>query len=106
MAGRVHRYLKAQPDMAGPDATASADVVSNVVCGGTGRLRLTGHALPTGDGPVRAWVVFECGTLAADPAAGTLGFGILEIDGTTARPIRIGEDVARRAAAGRVTTTV
>lgn len=43
---------------------------------------------------MHAWLVFECGTLAADPAAGTLGFGILEIDGptVTARPIRVGAD--------------
>lgn len=71
-------------------ATAGA----NVVCDGTGRLRLTGRAVSTGDGAMTAWLVFECGTLAADPVAGTLGFGILEIDGTTiaARPIRIGTD--------------
>jgi hypothetical protein len=82
--------LNAQPDMATHVATAGA----NVVCGGTGRLRLTGRAVPNGDGTMRAWLVFECGTLAADPAAGTLGFGILEIDGTTvtARPMRIGTD--------------
>jgi hypothetical protein len=43
---------------------------------------------------MHAWLVFECGTPAADPAAGTLGFGILEIEGTTvtARPIRIDTD--------------
>lgn len=69
-------------------------VGANVVCGATGRLRLTGRAVPTGNGTMQAWLVFECETLAADPAAGTLGFGILEIDGITitARPMRIGAD--------------
>ncbi|HEY4007563.1 MAG TPA: hypothetical protein VGM60_20610 [Pseudonocardia sp.] len=44
--------------------------------------------------PVQAWLVLECGTLAADPDAGTLGFGVLEHDATvtTAYPIRIGAD--------------
>jgi hypothetical protein len=82
--------LNAQPDMAAHPATAGA----NVVCGATGRLRLTGRAMPTSNGAVRAWLVFECGTLAADPAAGTLGLGILEIEETTitARPVRLGTD--------------
>jgi hypothetical protein len=80
-----------QPDMAAHAAHA-AD--ANVVSGATGRLRLTGRAAPTADGMMQALLVFECGTLAADPAAGTLGFGILEIGCTavTARPIRIGAD--------------
>jgi len=67
----------------------------NLVCGDTGRLRLTGRAIPGGeDGGARAWLVFECGTLAADPAAGTLGFGVLVDDGTTvsACPVRVGAD--------------
>ncbi len=52
----------------------------------------TGRAAPTGDDSMQAWLLFDCGTLAADPAAGSLGFGVLETDGTTvtARPIRIG----------------
>jgi hypothetical protein len=78
-----------------PDAQAhAAGVDVNVVSGATGRLRLTGRAVPTGDGTMQAWLMFECGTLAADPAAGTLGFGILETDRTTvtARPIRIDTD--------------
>lgn len=67
---------------------------ANIVSGGTGRLRLTGRAVPGEHGGIaRAWLVFECGTLAADPTAGTLGFGVLEIDSTTtARPIRVGAD--------------
>jgi hypothetical protein len=82
--------LHEQPDVAAHAATMGA----NVACGATGRLRLTGRAMPTDDGAMRAWLVFECGTLAADPAAGTLGFGILEISGDTitARPMRIGAD--------------
>jgi len=67
----------------------------NLVCGDTGRLRLTGRAIPCGeDGGARAWLVFECGTLAADPAAGTLGFGVLVDDGTvvSACPVRVGID--------------
>lgn len=82
--------LNAQPDLSAHVATAGA----NVVCGGTGRLRLTGRAVPAGGGTMRAWLVFECGTLAADPTAGTLGFGILETDGAiaTARPVRVGTD--------------
>jgi uncharacterized membrane protein len=64
------------------------------MCGDTGRLRLTGRAVPAEYGTLRAWMVFECGTLAADPAAGTLGFGILETVATTttARPVRVGKD--------------
>jgi hypothetical protein len=84
------------PPPAPPPATTAdaAPAGDSVVCGETGRLRLTGRALPGGDGEMRAWLVFECGTLAADPAAGTLGFGILEIgaDTVTARPVRIGAD--------------
>jgi hypothetical protein len=82
--------LNAQPDMMACAATAD----TNVVCGDSGRLRLTGRAVPAEDGTLRAWLVFECGTLAADPAAGTLGFGILETDATTttARPVRVGAD--------------
>jgi hypothetical protein len=82
--------LNAQPDMAANAASTGANVVS----GATGRLRLTGRAAPTGDGAMHAWLVFECGTLAADPAAGTLGFGILETDEATvtARPVRVGTD--------------
>lgn len=70
------------------------ETTANVVCGGTGRLRLTGRAMPAGEGTVRAWLVFECGTLAADPSAGTLGFGVLDIQGATvsARPVRIEAD--------------
>jgi hypothetical protein len=66
----------------------------NIVCGDTGRLRLTGRAVPDDDGSVRAWLVFECGTLGADPAAGTLGFGVLEDNGATvsACPVRMGRD--------------
>ncbi len=69
------------------------DAGENLVSGGTGRLRLTGRAIPAQDGGVaRAWLVLECGTLAADPASGTLGFGVLEtINGfTTARPVSVG----------------
>jgi hypothetical protein len=75
-------------------ATGAARAGMNVVCGGTGRLRLTGRAVPAEQGTTRAWLVFECGTLLADPAAGTLGFGVLEIDGATvtARPVRVGID--------------
>jgi hypothetical protein len=82
--------LNAQPDVLACAATAD----TNVVCGDTGRLRLTGRAVAAEHGTMRAWLVFECGTLAADPAAGTLGFGILETDATrtTARPIRVGAD--------------
>jgi hypothetical protein len=82
--------LHAQPHPVVRAATAD----TNVVCGGTGRLRLTGRAVPADHGTMRAWLVFECGTLAADPVAGTLGFGVLEIDGTTvtARPVRVGTD--------------
>jgi hypothetical protein len=82
--------LNAQPDVVACAATAD----TNVVCGDTGRLRLTGRAVPAEHGTLRAWLVFECGALAADPAAGTLGFGILETDATTttARPVRIGTD--------------
>jgi len=82
--------LHAQPDVLVRAATAG----TNVVCGGTGRLRLTGRAIPAEHGAMRAWLVFECGTLAADPAAGTLGFGVLEIDHATvtARPVRVGTD--------------
>lgn len=82
--------LTAQPNVVVGAATAE----TNVVCGGTGRLRLTGRAVPGEHGMMRAWLVFECGTLAADPAAGTLGFGVLEIDSVTvtARPVRIGTD--------------
>jgi hypothetical protein len=68
---------------------------ANIVTGGTGRLRLTGRAVPGDHGGIaRAWLVFECGTLAADPAAGTLGFGVLEDDGATvtACPVRVGRD--------------
>lgn len=68
---------------------------ANIVSGGTGRLRLTGRAIPGKHGGIaRAWLVFECGTLAADPAAGTLGFGVLEDNGTTvtACPVRVGVD--------------
>ena len=78
-----------------PDVLASAQSTgANVVCGATGRLRLTGRARPAKDGTVRAWLVFECGTLAADPAAGTLGFGVLDVAGrkVTARPVRVGAD--------------
>jgi hypothetical protein len=80
----------ARPDRAAHTATAGA----NVVCGATGRLRLTGHAVPAEHGTMRAWLVFECGTLAADPSAGTLGFGVLEINGATvtARPVRVGTE--------------
>lgn len=79
------------------DPNARPDVASvdtNVVCGGTGRLRLTGRVVPEEHGGMRAWLVFECGTLAADRTAGTLGFGVLEMDGATvtARPMRIGAD--------------
>jgi hypothetical protein len=61
------------------------------VCGGTGRLRLTGRAMPGEDGTVRAWLVFECGTLAADRSAGAPGFGVLEMQGSTVstRPVRM-----------------
>jgi hypothetical protein len=68
---------------------------TNLVSGGTGRLRLTGRAVPGEHGGIaQAWLVFECGTLAADPAAGTLGFGVLEDDGTTVTvcPVRVGAD--------------
>jgi hypothetical protein len=77
-----------------PDGGGGEAAGTNLVCGATGRLRLTGRAVPTQDGTMQAWLVFECGTLAADPTAGTLGFGILEIDGTiiTARPIRVDTD--------------
>lgn len=83
------------------DLTTRRDVITcaestgaNLVCGTTGRFRLTGRARPAADGGVRAWLVFECGTLAADPAAGTLGFGVLEGSGRAAcaRPIRVGAD--------------
>ena len=82
--------LHAQPDVV--MCAASAD--TNVVCGATGRLRLTGRAVPTEHGTMRAWLVFECGTLAADTTAGTLGFGVLEVDAAmvTARPVSIGTD--------------
>jgi hypothetical protein len=82
--------LNAQPDIAAHAATAD----TNIISGATGRLRLTGRAAPTADGTIRAWLVFECGTLAADSGAGTLGFGILEMHETTvtARPMRIGAD--------------
>jgi hypothetical protein len=79
--GRAAEYLR------GPSG--------GVVRGDTGRLRLIGRAVPGVDGgPVQAWLVLECGTLAADPDAGTLGFGVLEHDGvvTTAYPVRIGAD--------------
>ncbi|HEX5405074.1 MAG TPA: hypothetical protein VFX16_22560 [Pseudonocardiaceae bacterium] len=82
--------LDAQPDVVACAATAD----TNMVCGDTGRLRLTGRAVPAEHGTLQAWLVFECGTLAADPAAGTLGFGILETNATTAtgRPVRVGAD--------------
>jgi hypothetical protein len=82
--------LHAQPDV----MACAKSTDTNVVCGGTGRLRLTGRAVPADHGIMRAWLVFECGTLAADPAAGTLGFGVLEVvDATvTARPVRVGTD--------------
>jgi hypothetical protein len=88
----VPGWLAASVDPNGQPDVATVD--TNVVCGGTGRLRLTGHAVPAEHGTMRAWLVFECGTLAADPAAGTLGFGVLEMDGptVTARPVRIGAD--------------
>ena len=77
---------------ADPPQTAHAGTPGgNLVCGGTGRLRLAGRAAPGEDGTVRAWLVFECGTLAADQTAGTLGFGLLDVHETTvsARPVRI-----------------
>ncbi|MGH3884674.1 MAG: hypothetical protein ACRDRC_14915 [Pseudonocardiaceae bacterium] len=96
LAPVVPGWLAASGDLATePDDVASAETTgANVVCGATGRLRLTGRARPGEDGTVRAWLVFECGTLAADPAAGTLGFGVLDIAGrtVTARPVRVGAD--------------
>lgn len=96
LAPVVPGWLAASGDLATePDVLASAETTgANVVCGGTGRLRLTGRARPAEDGTVRAWLVFECGTLAADPAAGTLGFGVLDVAGraVTARPVRVGAD--------------
>lgn len=76
-------WLATSRDVAAePDMIAYAESMdANVVCGATERLRLTGRERPAENGGVRAWLVFECGTLAADPAAGTLGFGVLEGSG-------------------------
>jgi len=85
------------PTSTGGATVASAEAAgANLLCGGTGRLRLTGRADPAADGGVRARLVFECGTLAADPAAGTLGFGVLEtVGGTTnALPVQVGANGA------------
>jgi hypothetical protein len=92
----VAGWLATSDDLAtDPDPIARAETTdANLVCGATGRLRLTGRARPATDGTVHAWLVFECGTLAADRAAGTLGFGVLEATSRTigARPIRVGAD--------------
>lgn len=57
-----------------------------------GRPRLSGRARPAVDRGVRVWLVLECGTLAADPSAGTLGFGVLDGGGraVSARPVWVG----------------
>jgi hypothetical protein len=87
---------RGNPMQVDADVLADADAQgANILSGGTGRLRLTGRAVPGVDGrAARAWLVFECGVLAADPAVGTLGFGVLEDDRTcvTARPVRVGKD--------------
>lgn len=89
----VAGWLVADDLATDPGLIESAEIADvNMVCGATGRLRLTGRARPAEHGAVRAWLVFECGTLAPDPAAGTLGFGVLEVTGraVTARPVQIG----------------
>lgn len=46
----------------------------------TGRMRLTARAEPGTGGRARSWIAMECGTLAADPKPGTLGFALLAAD--------------------------
>ncbi|GAA5168936.1 hypothetical protein GCM10023321_63720 [Pseudonocardia eucalypti] len=91
--------------LAGPDNPMQADggvigcaqqAGSSLVCGGTGRLRITGRAAPAKGGGSDVWLVFECGSLAEDRHTGTLGFGVLEDNAgdIKAYPVRIDADGA------------
>lgn len=73
---------------------AAQQAGSSLVSGATGRLRITGLAVPADGGGARVWLVFECGTLAEDRHAGTLGFGVLEDNrgDFKAYPVRVGAD--------------